>query len=601
LGNNAFLCEVTIKTGVLNKKTTISQMEITATNKRLLTVEGQDECKRPALGPTPAPENPPALNLVVEGQDECKGPALAPAPENPPALNLVVGKDPALAPAPENPPALDLVVADGKKMEEDAVIETREEVYNPYEGHGIYAKLETMYPRYKEGGGERIGEGCCFVRVGLKDGAAPLTVSKKTYCVLADRSGSMTNGRRYKNLCDTLQAMFSSIRETGDEDNVDVVVIAFNGSAEVIHGPGKIPDASKMAEIKRKLSPVGGTDIAMALEAFYGVSETCIREGRSVIGVLFTDGEDGAFSQMVHTFKQVGGEDKLLSKLTACSGVSVHYVAICRDADGQLLGDLAKLSKTTFSTVEETEGIVGLIGSFLGLCNEKMPETVTVTITSEDEEVKVHILEKHVNLRFGNDGVSINIPMKFQSNPGNLNVEIRVHKIGALIGETPAAYTLKKTFLWESLKEGDCDDDGFPSMDCVAEEVNRIKKMCDEGVILALRDNKFEDAGVVNDKAMAGVSKLLELTLDEGTIAALMSVIEELEVQGAEIAEAISRGYIIQETRDRATSRALTLDNGMSLSDPTYESHSQAVGRTLSNQLAPRSSNSGQQPESERY
>lgn len=490
-------------------------------------------------------------NDDVNELDECKRPALGPSQST------------------EDPPHLELTISDKMEVQE----------YNPY--GGLWTGLETIYPTYKKDA-QRIGEGCCFIRVGID--AVNKDSKKKTYCVLADRSQSMNLGNRYENLCNTLKVMFSSIKETGDEENIDIVVIAFNNSATVIYGPGKIPDDAKMSEIKCLLLPNGGTDIARALESFYDVSESLLREGRPVIGVLFTDGDDSSLSAMVRAFKQqrmmMRETDTVLSKL-CISGRSAHYVAICRDANGKLLCDLAELSNTTFSTVEGGVATVGLIGSFLGLCKEKMSETVTISIHNGDVLV---IDKKHINPRFGNDGYTVNIPMKLESTPGEIKVEICVYKIGDNHKTAEPAYTLSKTFVWRSVEEN-CEE--LASMDCVAEEVNRIKAICDKDVASALTMDHLGNAGIANDAAMTMIAELLELKLDESTVACVTSAIENLEAQGAEIAESINRGYVDVESRDRALSRSLTVDNGMSLTDPSYESRAQSAGRTLSYQLAP--------------
>jgi hypothetical protein len=486
-------------------------------------------------------------------------------------LDDEINKRPTLSPAAsptEVPPQLDLS-------------------FNPYQDQvGLYVNLKTLYPLLPAT--PKIGGGAAFMEVGHKQGATKPPCDT-AYVAMCDVSDSMSCEQKISHLLASLQAWYQYLVDR--QPNAKIAICRFNESASLIYGPGKLPSADEMAEIVRMLTPSGGTKIGNAIKLMNEVTAKCQKDyGGSVVSVLFTDGQDDAFSRDVRLFKE-NGQDAELTKLGACSGLHNTFLGIGRDADIMTLDLLARVCHGTFAHIQggQTLGqdIAGVIGSLLGLCEEMMQQAVKLTCTFKTEgalEPTTVVSEKSIAVRICDSPMPTKVPIQLPCSDGPLEVTVKleVYDLGVLIKDSAPAYTLSKSFTL-----GTTSEDQEPSMECVVQEAMRIQGIVNEEVAASLIQLNLPAAGTANDGAMTKLKEYMTMSLDEATMAALAKLVEELEVQGAEIVEAIAQGEHATLTRDRAMSRALTHWNGVSLDDPSFESQGQAASRTRTASLAP--------------
>ena len=188
-------------------------------------------------------------------------------------------------------------------------------------------------------------------------GALP-HASKRLVLVL-DKSGSM-EGQRQANALAGLRALLQLSVATATVQTV--VVMAFDDHATTAFGPGTPAEAlaAWSTHIVPALGACGGTDIADALESALEAAD-----GPATI-LLLTDGEDSLLARSWES-------SAVVRRLRALpSGVALHLVGICAEADAVLLGKLAAAANGTFVCIRDAD-IQGLMGSLLGLVMEQLP------------------------------------------------------------------------------------------------------------------------------------------------------------------------------------------------------------------------------------
>ena len=263
------------------------------------------------------------------------------------------------------------------------------------------------------------------------------------YVLVLDRSGSMQGVRR-NHLLAGLRTLLQlvAVTETGDGGDSggggggDVTLVAFNQKAEVIYGPGSAAGALANwgeeggggegvgSSITDALHATGGTSMEEALTVALRVAEAKLQRGRAVVMLLLTDGEDDGFAQSVRRFRAAqpgavggggGAAAVLLEQLGKRSGLAMHFVGICAEADSALLGGLAQLAEGTFVSIAD-DTIKGLMGSLLGLVMETLPHAARLTVRSVSETwaegTSVLVQSRPVLLRMGASAPTTRVPFR---------------------------------------------------------------------------------------------------------------------------------------------------------------------------------------------
>jgi len=422
--------------------------------------------------------------------------------------------------------------------------------------------------------------------------AKQLTVAgaKKTFAVICDGSGSMNSENRYSDVSIALKAATETLREIG-ADNFDVAVIRFDSEASVIYGPAEIPTDAQLEVIIEKLHPAGETDIAKALQVFQEqVSAPQLLKGGSVIGVLITDGEDTGLSRSL----QNGGctTSYATRKLGNVSGETIHFLAVSQGADIQLLKTLAEACGTTCNRVT-TDGVAGVLGSAIGLEDEKVSNGVLVSVgVGAPGEAKTQLItQQRVNLRYSKDDepaatdLFIELPSLKEGQAAlEVDVKLEVYDYGYYKTEiTPPIFTQEKTFTLTAA----ASEEEFalamkdPCSEYIIHAAKRARGSVDEKVAGLLLTANINGAIATVNKGIEDVKKYATLTTDEGTIEALTTSVGELEAQRTELESSRNERTRINDIRDRALSDAMTDRNSIAVTGRT-QSNSQHSARTLS-------------------
>ena len=421
--------------------------------------------------------------------------------------------------------------------------------------------------------------------------AKQLTVAgaKKTFAVICDGSGSMNSENRYSDVSIAVKAAVETLRKIG-ADNFDVAVIRFDSEASVIYGPAEIPTDAQLEVIIEKLQPSGETDIAKALQVFQEqVSAPQLLKGGSVIGVLITDGEDTGLSR---SLQNGGCTTYATRKLGNVSGETIHFLAVSQGADIQLLKTLAEACGTTCNRVT-TDGVAGVLGSAIGLEEEKVSNGVLVSVgVGAPGEAKTQLItQQRVNLRYSKDDepaatdLFIELPSLKEGQAAlEVDVKLEVYDYGYYkTGITLPIFTQEKTFTLTAA----ASEEEFalamkdPCLEYIIHAAKRVRGSVDEKVAGLLLTANINGAIATVNKGIEDVKKYVALTTDESTIEALTTSVGELEAQRTELESSRNERARMNDIRDRALSDAMTDRNHMAVTGRT-QSNSQHSARTLS-------------------
>lgn len=134
----------------------------------------------------------------------------------------------------------------------------------------------------------------------------------------------------------------------------------------------------------------GAQALHVAIET---VAKPKLARQRPVVVLLLTDGDDTSFRQVLVDYRQQCAsttevssscrEHSVLSQLGTHSGLSLHFVGICSDADTLLLDGLAELAHGTFVSLRDGTDMRGLMGSLLGLAMDQMHEAALLSLYAD--------------------------------------------------------------------------------------------------------------------------------------------------------------------------------------------------------------------------
>ena len=225
------------------------------------------------------------------------------------------------------------------------------------------AELPTLTLRLRRAGSFGLAEVACTA---LAPRTGPLRL-----VIAIDKSGSMELGARRANALSGLHALLTLLQQQKEEESV-VTILGFDDDATVVFGPGTPAEALDgwSRFIEPGLCSGGGTNIADALDTALAA---CEADAATAV-LLLTDGED---VDLRRSFRHADCPLRLrLGRLP--SGVGLHMVGICQDADCILLDDIAKAAHNgTFTSIGDAD-IGGLMGSLLGLLLEQVPQTCRI-------------------------------------------------------------------------------------------------------------------------------------------------------------------------------------------------------------------------------
>ena len=232
--------------------------------------------------------------------------------------------------------------------------------------------------------------------------------------LMLDRSGSMA-GTRTSNMLRGVRALLKLL--AAHVPDARVALVGFHAAARVVFGAGSPADAlGAWAEIELALYPAGGTDLAAALRE--GLRVALGSEGRAATLLLLTDGQDPSLGAALLSSPR--GEEELdFEPALRVSGIALHLVGICSDADAAVLETLGARTGGTFTCIDDTD-IQGLMGSLLGLVLDQLPQAARLTITAAsgasgasggaaEKEIVVLLPERAVILR---SGATVRVPFE---------------------------------------------------------------------------------------------------------------------------------------------------------------------------------------------
>ena len=383
--------------------------------------------------------------------------------------------------------------------------------------------------------------------VEIRPEAQPLKLDTQRLVLALDTSGSMT-GRRLRNVHDAVHAMLRLMTEP-DVPPSEVALVAFNDKARVVLAPSSPAAAlANWANIKEGLYADGATNIAVALNHAMSLSK-----GATTV-LLLTDGEDPF---LVDALRQ--GEPILATPLK--SGVTVHFVGICADADAVLLDGLAKRCGGTFVRDDDMKG---LMGSMLGLVMEQIPHRARVTLLASTGEV---VMQKdHLHLRVG---TPMRVPFELTGPEESLTIRL---ELMALDTEDE---TLEREVVVNVTKL-DAED----RWDIITAHAREWCGVAADAVAKHVANGRLEEAKTVAREALERIQP--EWLGDREAPEVLVKIAEEMATQLAEMESAAADYARMRELSARAASNASTARNGgVSLRADT-ESLTQASMRSRS-------------------
>jgi uncharacterized protein YegL len=214
--------------------------------------------------------------------------------------------------------------------------------------------------------------------------------------VIADASGSMESGDRMANMRTgimRLHELSTGVHSSSSSSkmNVELSVIKFSDSAELVYGPANMPTEDELQRVCMDINPQGGTNMGMAIELALSIAEEeseMVSDGKrkSVHIVLFTDGVDTSSLRTKLESKQTTTTTAVfIQKLKTLKRLTLHCVGICSDADASVLDTLVRESRRgTFQCIKDND-ISKLMSCMWGLMMEMIDENVRLVVEIYDD------------------------------------------------------------------------------------------------------------------------------------------------------------------------------------------------------------------------
>ena len=366
--------------------------------------------------------------------------------------------------------------------------------------------------------------------------------------VLADVSGSM-EGNRIARLRQGVLRLGELIRKY-DRINTDFTLITFNDVANIVRGPGPVPNDEKLTDICNDMRAGGGTNIGDAIRLALEVAETRQVLGRAVHTVLFTDGGDSFNLRHRISGSDTSGTtaETFITALSATQLHTFHCVAICGDADALLLNLLAKTARRgTFQHIPEN-GIGALMGSLWGLVLEMVDATVCIQVKVDGVDA---LAPKEIFLRL----CTPPMPCRFcfMIPAGTVNIQAELQLTSQTCGTTKTATVT----LPRDINETDAQ--------CAIDAVAMLQGDVDKEIAEYLSQEKYTDAIQANAAAVDAIKKLL-LVDDLELQTAVATAIQQLETQAADLTAGLNDDLAMRSAQANAMSRASTARaNGVSI------------------------------------
>jgi hypothetical protein len=332
--------------------------------------------------------------------------------------------------------------------------------------------------------------------------------------------------------------------------DAEVAILAFNDETHSVFGPGPLPTDEDWERIDGHLNAGGCTDIARALHAALDLEAP---SGTSTTLLLLTDGEDHVLAHGLQCDKH----HTLVERLAAlASGVAMHLVGICAEADAVLLNTLAEHGRGTFVCIRD-EDIKGLMGSLLGLVLEQLPHTA-----------RIFVGERLVRSVFLRVGVPTRVP--FEVLPIEQEEILRVRMDLLALGDCEARVEHAVHLSVRPIVAKDWEVRLAHANEWAGEAAAIVAR--------ALAASALDVASATMDAVLERVRRLAE----EAPPAAFTDLVASLEVQRTEIAAAAHDHAQLRELSARSASHASTVRNSGRSLGVDGESATQASMRSQS-------------------
>ena len=403
--------------------------------------------------------------------------------------------------------------------------------------------------------------------------------------LMLDRSGSMA-GTRTSNMLRGVRALLKLL--AAHVPDARVALVGFHAAARVVFGAGSPADAlGAWAEIELALYPAGGTDLAAALRE--GLRVALGSEGRAATLLLLTDGQDPSLGAALLSSPR--GEEELdFEPALRVSGIALHLVGICSDADAAVLETLGARTGGTFTCIDDTD-IQGLMGSLLGLVLDQLPQAARLTITAAsgasgasggaaEKEIVVLLPERAVILR---SGATVRVPFELIGAFGvegadvvTIDMRLRLVRVGT-VDETERTFETRVALAASAAAGGGAGGGAVVAAHAQAWYAAAARAVA--GLLIA------GEFGAARDEVRQVQARLgaIAIAIAEGE--GLDGIRAELEALAERITEAAARDEhtLVRELSARVASRASTVRNGgVSLGGGVDESPSQSEMRALS-------------------
>jgi hypothetical protein len=384
--------------------------------------------------------------------------------------------------------------------------------------------------------------GLGLLEISHAEGATAPTVPMRFVFAL-DVSGSM-HGPRIANLRAGMRAMLQLLR--AHVPDAEVAILTFNDEVHEVFGPGPVDDDGVWAQIEGHLKAGGCTDMARALNAALDWEAPA---GAATTLLLLTDGEDHTLARGL----QYQARHPLAERLAKASGVSMHMVGICAEADAVLLNSLAELGRGTFVCIRDAD-IQGLMGSLLGLVLEQLPHTA-----------RVFVGERLVRSVFLRVGAPTRVPFTLAPDE---TAQLAVRMELMALGEPRVEHTVRL--------EAPC----LVALDWEVRLAHAREWIGEASAVVAraLATDDLDEASAAIDAVLERVRRLRQ----EDAPAAFNDLIASLETQRADITAAANDHAQMRELSARSASHASTVRNSGRSLGVDGESATQASMRSQS-------------------
>lgn len=437
--------------------------------------------------------------------------------------------------------------------------------------------------------------------------ATTLDRKRVSLILLADVSASMCNGTRMQNMHQGIARLGELSRRMEASMAAELTIIAFNQTPSTIYSTGPVPSDEALRDLcSRELVPHGGTNIGAAIEAALEIAaaEPCVRAARekeeeggrtgqttatSVHLVLFTDGGDS--ERLSHRMDSRAENDPvngLIERLRTLPRLTVHCVGICADADAELLGKIAAVSRRgTFQCIKDT-GIGALMGGMYGLMKEMVDENVRLLVEITDDGcAQTAVVSRDIFLRLCDPPMPTVVGFKVSCAPATAEGGRTMIRARLIIGDDGRRCLDARLAL---PRPATAAAGGQLDLVCAEEALNLALGELSAKIAALVRADATADALVEIDATQQTFEELRRAMPDQAAdapaerhaacAAAIEAAMRELEGMRAELGRAADSAQGARETELRALSYASTARNsGVSLSDNSTTGGSRSISQ----------------------